>query len=105
MTVGEPGAQGAGITGMQGIGVSTPAAAVVAAATVGLVGVVQRRNGLMFAIGAKSMIVPANCPPILTGAPFGIVVSTLGAVPKVHIAMPVLTTSMLIALTPLLASF
>ena len=34
--VGTPGAQGAGNTGTQGIGVSTPSAAEVAAATVGL---------------------------------------------------------------------
>src|SRR5437870_4664119 len=36
ITVGEPGAQGAGVTGTQGIGVSTPRAAAVAAATIGL---------------------------------------------------------------------
>lgn len=35
-TVGDPGAQGAGMTGRQGIGVNTPRAAAVAAATVGL---------------------------------------------------------------------
>jgi hypothetical protein len=35
-TVGEPGAQGAAVTGTQGIGVKAPKAAAVAAATVGL---------------------------------------------------------------------
>ena len=35
MTVGEPGTQGAEVTGMQGIGVKTPNAAAVAAATIG----------------------------------------------------------------------
>jgi hypothetical protein len=37
-TVGEPGAQGVVVAGMHGIGVSTPSAAAVAAATVGLAG-------------------------------------------------------------------
>ena len=37
VTVGEPGVQGAVVTGMQGMGVSTPKAAAVALATVGLV--------------------------------------------------------------------
>lgn len=36
ITVGDPGAHGAGSTGMQGIGVRTPKAAAVAEATVGL---------------------------------------------------------------------
>jgi hypothetical protein len=45
---------------MQGCGVSTPRAAAVAAATWGFVGLLHRPNGLMFAIGAKSMIVAAE---------------------------------------------
>ena len=36
--VGDPGAQGAGMTGTHGIGVRTPSAAAVAAATVGFAG-------------------------------------------------------------------
>ncbi len=35
VTVGDPGAHGVGVTGMQGIGVNTPNAAAVAAATIG----------------------------------------------------------------------
>lgn len=38
VTVGEPGIQGAVVTGMQGIGVKTPNAAAVAEATVGFAG-------------------------------------------------------------------
>jgi hypothetical protein len=56
--VAEPGLQGV-VTGIHGIGVKTPSAAAVAAATVGLDGVVHIANGLMLAIGAKSMIVAA----------------------------------------------
>lgn len=37
-TVGEPGVHGAAVTGIQGIGVNTPSAAAVAAATMGLDG-------------------------------------------------------------------
>jgi hypothetical protein len=51
ITVGEPGAQGAGVMGTQGAGVSTPAAAVVAAATAGFVGVVHMLKDIMFTIG------------------------------------------------------
>lgn len=49
--VGTPATHGAGVAGTQGIGVSTPAAAVVAAATVGLVGAEHIPNGMMFTIG------------------------------------------------------
>lgn len=37
-TVGAPGSQGAGVAGMHGIGVNTPAAAAVAIATIGFAG-------------------------------------------------------------------
>jgi hypothetical protein len=50
-TVGEPGAQGAGITGMHGIGVSTPSAAEVAAATAGFARDMHIPNGGMFTMG------------------------------------------------------
>lgn len=50
-TVGAPGTQGAGVTGIQGIGVSTPNAAAVAAATVGLAGDVHIPNGRILTIG------------------------------------------------------
>jgi hypothetical protein len=51
-TIGEPGAQGAVVTGMHGIGVSTPDAADVADATVGLAMLLHIPKGLMFTMGA-----------------------------------------------------
>ena len=48
---GEPGVQGAGVTGIQGMGVSTPRAAVVAVATAGFARDAQRPKGAMFAMG------------------------------------------------------
>src|SRR4051794_4381122 len=59
-TVGAPGTQGAGVFGMHGIGVSTPSAAAVAAATVGLARLWHAPNGLMFIIGTWSMMLPAS---------------------------------------------
>jgi hypothetical protein len=55
-TVGEPGAQGAAVTGIHGIGVSAPSAAAVAAATVGLAMELHIPKGKMFTIGLLSMI-------------------------------------------------
>ena len=51
ITVGAPGTQGADVAGMHGIGVNTPIAAAVAAATVGFAGDMHMPNGMMFAIG------------------------------------------------------
>jgi hypothetical protein len=51
MTVAEPGTHGAVVTGMHGMGVSTPIAAEVAAATMGLARDMHIANGGMFAIG------------------------------------------------------
>lgn len=51
ITVGEPGIHGAGIAGTQGIGVKTPAAAVVAVITAGLVGELHIPNGGMLTMG------------------------------------------------------
>jgi len=50
-TVGAPGTQGAVVTGMQGIGVSTPMAAAVAAATVGFAGDMHMPNDMTFTMG------------------------------------------------------
>src|SRR5262245_5560897 len=60
ITVGEPGAQGAVVTGIQGMSVNTPNAAEVADATIGLASEVHIPNGGMFAIGKLSMIVAAG---------------------------------------------
>jgi hypothetical protein len=51
-TVGAPGVHGAGVTGMQGIGVNTPRAAVVAVATVGFAIEEQVPKAEMFTMGA-----------------------------------------------------
>ena len=53
-----PGAQGAAITGIHGIGVSTPMAADVAEATVGLANDWHIPNGAMLTIGLLSMMLP-----------------------------------------------
>lgn len=50
-TVGEPGSQGAAVTGIQGIGVNTPSAAAVAAATMGLEGDWHIPKGRIFNMG------------------------------------------------------
>ena len=50
-TVGDPGAHGAGVFGMHGIGVSTPIAADVADATAGLARLIQTPIGAMFTMG------------------------------------------------------
>ena len=90
-TVGDPGAHGAGMTGMHGIGVSTPSAAAVAAATVGLDNVWHMPNGGMLTSGMLSMIVAAGLFSIVTMA-MGITFNVLGDKPNVHIIIPVDTT-------------
>lgn len=59
-TVGEPGTQGAGVTGMHGIGVSTPSAAAVADATAGLASEVHIPNGRMLMTGLWSRMFAAS---------------------------------------------
>ena len=51
MTVGTPVIQGDGVIGIHGIGVKTPSAAAVAAATVGLAMLKHAPNGMIFNIG------------------------------------------------------
>lgn len=60
MSVGAPGAQGAGVLGMHGIGVKTPSAAEVAAATVGLARLMHMPNGITFIMGTWSMMLAAG---------------------------------------------
>lgn len=50
-TVGAPAIQGAGVLGMQGMGVKTPKAAAVAAATTGLAGDVHMPKGMILTMG------------------------------------------------------
>jgi hypothetical protein len=91
-TVGQPGTQGATVTGTQGAGVGTPKAAAVAAATVGFDGVVHMANGGILATGLKSMMVAAITPPAMTGGPDGMTTSEEGAAPKEHVIMAPMTT-------------
>lgn len=96
MTVGDPGFQGV-VTGMHGIGVRTPSAAAVAAATIGFAIDMQTPNGGMFTNGAKSMMVAAGMPPHMTRL-VGSTFSVDGAAPNGHIIIPVETTCMPIAI-------
>ncbi len=90
-TVGAPGTQGAGVTGTHGMGVSTPSAAEVAAATVGLARLLQTPNGAMLATGALSMMVAAGTPPAIVRFA-GRTISELGAAPKLHWSIAPMTT-------------
>jgi hypothetical protein len=91
ITVAAPGVHGAVVAGTHGIGVSTPRAAAVAAATSGFAGLMHIPNGAMFAIGAKSMIVAAGILEQFTIG-VGSAVSVDGAMPIVHIIIAPETT-------------
>jgi hypothetical protein len=82
--VGDPGVQGAVVTGIHGMGVSTPMAAVVAAATVGLAMLLHIPKGMIFTMGAKSMMLAAGKFPTITRLT-GSTVSVEGAIPNVHV--------------------
>jgi hypothetical protein len=81
-TVVLPGAHGAVVTGMHGIGVKTPMAAAVAEATVGFDIELHIPNGMIFAIGLLSIIVAIGIVVIVLL--FGSTFMTDGAMPKVH---------------------
>jgi hypothetical protein len=81
--VGTPGAHGAGKTGTLGIGVSTPSAAAVAAATVGFEGDEHIPNGGTFTIGLLSIMFAADGPPAIVRF-CGKTMRVLGAAPKLH---------------------
>jgi hypothetical protein len=90
-TVDDPGAHGAGVSGIQGIGVKTPAAAVVAAATSGLEGALHIPKVGMFTVGALSMMVAARvCAMTLF---CGRTIRELGAAPKLHCSVAPMHTS------------
>ena len=84
-TVGDPGAQGAAIIGVQGIGVNTPAAAAVAADTLGFAMDVHIPKGIIFVVGMLSIIDAAGILLHITLA-VGRTLSTDGAIPKLHIS-------------------
>ena len=83
-TVGLPGIQGADVTGIHGHGVSTPAAAEVAAATVGFERDVHIPKGIIFTIGLLSIILASGID--VTVLFVGRTLSTDGAIPKLHMS-------------------
>jgi hypothetical protein len=90
ITVGAPGVHGASVAGMQGIGVSTPSAAAVAAATIGLAGLRHMPKGGMLTIGMWSRMFAANTLLVITV--FGVGMSMLGATPCEHIIVAFMQT-------------
>lgn len=82
-TVGFPGAHGVVVAGIQGIGVKTPIAAEVAAATVGFAIEVHTPKGRIFTMGLWSMIFAAGIGPVITLF-IGKTIKLDGAAPKEH---------------------
>ncbi len=82
-TVGDPGVHGAGMTGTQGIGVKTPRAAAVAAATVGFASEEHMAKGGILTIGLLSMMVAAGTLDVMVQLA-GSTAKLLGAAPKLH---------------------
>jgi hypothetical protein len=80
---GAVGIQVPAIAGTHGIGVSTPSAAAVAAATVGLAMLEHIPNGAMLTIGAMSAIAAAGRPSMVTLL-IGRTLRVVGARPKEH---------------------
>lgn len=97
-TVGEPGDQGAVVTGVQGMGVRTPAADV-AAATVGFEVDLHIAKGMMFVIGILSMMLAIGVAVMTILA--GRTVMVPGAVPKLHLSIAPLHTIDPVCLTSL----
>jgi hypothetical protein len=91
-TVGDPGAQGADVTGIQGCGVNTPIAADVAAATCGLASDEHIPKGIIFVIGMLSMMVAIGCEQVNVLS-VGSTMKVLGAVPKLHCKVALLHTA------------
>src|SRR6478609_574734 len=89
-TVGDPGIHGPTVTGTHGIGVSTPSAAAVAAATIGLASEVHSPNGKMLTIGTVSVIVATGTLLAIVRLAGG-TTSVDGATPNEHISSAPLT--------------
>jgi hypothetical protein len=77
--------------GTHGMGVSTPSAAAVADATVGLASELHIANGGMFASGTMSEIVAAGLPSMITRL-VGMTFNVDGAIPKLQVSMAVAVT-------------
>lgn len=82
--VGEPGIHGAAMAGTQGIGVSTPIAAAVAAATVGLARELHMPKGSMFTMGLLSITFAIAMEVEIAVVLDGSTINVDGADPKVH---------------------
>jgi hypothetical protein len=91
ITVAAPGTQGAVVAGMHGIGVKTPNAAAVAAATTGFAGDMHIPKGMMLVIGMLSMILAAGISLVIIIF-VGRTTSELGATPNVHIIIAPIQT-------------
>jgi hypothetical protein len=89
VTFSDPGAQGLAITGIHGWGVSTPIAALVAAATWGFAGDIHIPKVGMLAI-EMSVTTPAGVPPC-TVTP--VAENVAGIAPIVQVSIPPVTTS------------
>lgn len=98
-TVGAPGAHGDVVRGTHGMGVNTPNAAVVAAATVGLAKDEHIPNGGTFTMGLKSIIFAAGVPVRVRFS--GSTTNVDGATPKLHIIEAPMQTCIAIALNHL----
>jgi len=90
VTLALPGAHGAAVTGTHGMGVRTPNAAVVAAATVGFDGELHIPKGGMFTMGLLSMMFAAGTVAFTWFA--GSTMSDDGATPKLHCNTAPMTT-------------
>ena len=102
-TVGQPGAHGAEVIGIHGMGVSTPSAAAVAAATCGFDILLHIPNGITFTPGLLSMMFAAGFEQPITlfsGRTF----SVDGAAPKVQLHIAPAVTKSDIALPHLLSA-
>ncbi len=99
MAVGEPTIHGAVVMGMQGIGVNTPKAAAVAAATMGLAMDMHEPKGATFIMGLLSMMF---APGILLAMVLfrGRTFKVPGAIPKEHIIMAPLVTNIPMVSSP-----
>lgn len=87
-----PGDQGAVMTGMQGIGVRTPIAAAVAAATVGLDIDLHIPKGLILSIGAKSIMLAIGIFWTIGLNPT--TVRGVGVIPKLHCSNALFVTNL-----------
>ncbi len=97
-TVGQPGAHGAAVIGVQGIGVNTPSAAAVAAATAGFAGELHMAKGNIFINGMLSIMFAKGM--LFKTIFLGSIISELGAAPKEHAIIAPPQTASPIHITP-----